>query len=163
MNKAKIGGMKYDVFISYSRKDYVDERMNVIPGNVVSQVKEALIAAGITFWFDEECIYHGQNFVNKITENIEESRIFLFLSSKNSNQSIWTSREIGIADERKKHIIPFRIDESRYNREVEIRIVNLDYIVYYTNPEKGMAEMVESIKKYLEQVREEEEKKRREA
>lgn len=145
--------MKYDVFISYSRKDYLDEQKNVIPGNVVSQIKEALMGAGITFWFDEEGIYHGQNFIKIITQNIEASRVFLFLSSVNSNQSTWTSREIGIADVRKKHIIPFRIDQSRYNPEVEFRIVNLDYIDYYTNPKKGIAEMVDSIKKYLEQER----------
>lgn len=29
---------KYDVFISYSHKDYVDEQKNVIPGNEVSFV-----------------------------------------------------------------------------------------------------------------------------
>lgn len=32
----------YDVFISYSRKDYVDEQKCVISGNVVSKIKEAL-------------------------------------------------------------------------------------------------------------------------
>ena len=158
-NKANPKGMKYDVFISYSRKDYMDEQKNVIPGNVVSQVKDALMAAGITFWFDEQGIYHGQNFIKIITKNIEASKVFLFLSSVNSNQATWTSREIGIADERKKHIIPLRIDESLYNPEVEFRIVNLDYIVYYTNPKKGIAEMVDSIKKYLEQEREEEKKR----
>ena len=39
--------IKYDVFISYSRKDYVDEQNNVIPGNEVSKIKEALTKAGI--------------------------------------------------------------------------------------------------------------------
>ena len=29
--------MEYDVFISYSRKDYVDENNQVIPGNVISR------------------------------------------------------------------------------------------------------------------------------
>ncbi len=29
---------KYDVFISYSRKDYVDEQKNVIPDNVISKI-----------------------------------------------------------------------------------------------------------------------------
>lgn len=45
---------KKDVFISYSRKDYVDEHNNVIPGNEVMKIKDALTQAGITFWFDEE-------------------------------------------------------------------------------------------------------------
>ena len=57
---------KYDVFISYSRNDYVDELKNVIPGNEVSKIKDALTEAGISYWFDEEGIYSGQNFVEKI-------------------------------------------------------------------------------------------------
>ena len=71
--------MKHDVFISYSRRDYVDENKNVIPNNMVSKFKEALAKAGISFWFDEEGIHYGQNFVEKIVTNIENSKIFLSL------------------------------------------------------------------------------------
>lgn len=53
---------KYDVFISYSRKDYVDEAGNVILDNVVSKVKDKLKGAGVSFWFDEDGIYSGQEF-----------------------------------------------------------------------------------------------------
>ena len=34
--------MKYDVFISYSRKDYANEDKTIIPGNIVSQIKDFL-------------------------------------------------------------------------------------------------------------------------
>ena len=30
----------YDVFISYSRKDYKDKNDNIIPDNIVSKIKE---------------------------------------------------------------------------------------------------------------------------
>lgn len=159
--------MKYDVFISYSRRDYVDENKNVIPNNFVSKFKEALTKADITFWFDEEGIHYGQNFVEKIVTNIENSKIFLFLSTENSNQSEWTCKEIACAAEFKKYIIPVRIDESPYNRKVLFRIADLNYIEYYTNPKKGMQELIESIKTYLdecaaEEKRMEEENKRKE-
>ena len=98
-NKATHRGMKYDVFISYSRKDYMDDRMNVIPGNVVSKVKEALTNEGITYWFDEEGLYSGNDFTEKIVSNIEASTIFLFLSTKDANASPWTSKEVACADE----------------------------------------------------------------
>ncbi|MBQ3595470.1 MAG: toll/interleukin-1 receptor domain-containing protein [Bacteroidales bacterium] len=70
---------KYDVFISYSRKDYVDEKRNVIPDNVVSKIKDALSSAEITYWFDEDGIDHGDDFADKIVANIEASEIFVFL------------------------------------------------------------------------------------
>ena len=145
---------KYDVFISYARKDYLDEQKNVIPGNVVSQVKEALMAEGIKFWFDEDGIISGQEFGKEITKSIEASKVFLFLASENSNKSNMVSGEIGIAVELNKNIIPFRIDESSYNDAVKIHIVNNDFIDYYINPEKGLTKMVNSIKKYLEQEEE---------
>ena len=146
--------MKYDVFISYSRRDYVDAQENVIPGNVVSRIKDALSLAGIKYWFDEDGIYSGENFVEKIVTNIENSEIFLFLSTENSNKSLWTCKEIASAAELRKHIIPMRIDSSPYHRQVLFRIADLDFINYHVNPEKGIADMIASIRKHLEDVKE---------
>lgn len=154
--------MKYDVFISYSRKDYVDEQKEVIPGNEVSKIKEALRDAGITFWFDEDGIYSGDNFTDKIVTNIEAARIFLFLSTYNSNNSRWTCREIACADELKKCIIPVRIDQTPYNKKVMFRIADLDYIDYYVNAEKGLSDLIKSIKAYLANERAREEQKQAE-
>ena len=109
---------QYDVFISYSRKDYVDENQNVIPDNPVSQIKELLSKESISYWFDEEGIYSGDNFADKIVANIEASSIFLFLSTENANESKWTCKEIACADEFGKYIIPVRIDKTPYNKKV---------------------------------------------
>ena len=59
---------QYDVFISYSRKDYVDENKNVIPDNEVSKIKKALTEAGITFWMDEKGIVPGEDYADKIVQ-----------------------------------------------------------------------------------------------
>ena len=149
---------KYDVFISYSRKDYVDELKNVIPGNVVSKIKGALSKANISYWFDEDGIYSGNEFTEKIVSNIEVSTIFLFLSTRNANASPWTSKEIACADELGKYIIPIRIDKSPYNKKVLFRIADRSYIDYYANPEKGIEEIVSSIQTHKEQIEEERKK-----
>lgn len=153
----------YDVFISYSRKDYVDDLKNVIPGNEVSKIKDALKQAGITYWFDEEGIYSGQNFVERIVTNIENARIFVFLSTANANSSPWTCKEIASADEFRKHIIPVRIDASPYNKKVLFRIADLDYIEYYTNPAKGLEDLIKSINAYLSELAAEERHRKEEA
>lgn len=155
----------YDVFISYSRKDYTDNHHNVIPGNVVSIIKEAFKKEGITYWFDEEGIYSGQNFTKKIVTNIDASKIFVFISSANSNQSQYTSKEIASAAEFGKYIIPVRIDPTPYSKTVMFRIADLDYIEYYTNPEKGLKDLIDAIKNHLafleeEALRKQEEEKR---
>lgn len=119
---------KYDVFISYSRKDYVDEQKNVIPGNEVSKIKKALTEAGITYWFDEEGMYSGDNFVDKIVYNIKVSKAFVFLFSKNANASEWTPKEIATASELGKCIIPVRLDDSAYSEKVLFPIADLNYV-----------------------------------
>lgn len=140
---------KYDVFISYSRKDYVDEQMNVIPGNEVSKIKDALANAGISYWFDEDCICSGDKFTDKIVANIDASPIFLFLATKNSCNSPWTSKEIACADELDKFIIPVRIDDTPYNKKVMFRIADLSYVDYGKNPEKGLNDLVNAITDHL--------------
>lgn len=151
--------MQYDVFISYSRKDYVDDKKNIIPNNVVSKIKESLSDAGITYWFDEEGINYGNNFVEKIVTHIEQAHVFLFLSTENANKSSWTCKEIASADELGKYIIPVRIDNSPYNHKVLFRIADLSYIDYAPNPEKGLKDLVHSIKIHLTRIQEEKQRK----
>lgn len=153
---------KYDVFISYSRKDYVDENKNVIPGNVVSIIKDRLTAEGISYWMDEKGIYSGDEFALKIAGYIRRSPIFLFISTKNSNASEWTSNEIAVARQYKKKIIPFRVDDSPYNESIIIFIAALDFIEYPKNPELGLTKLITAIKAYLNQLEQEEKRKQEE-
>lgn len=139
---------QYDVFISYSRRDYVDENNNEIPGNPISRLKEYLKKANVSYWFDKEGIIHGDQFASVIVKNIKQSRILLFVSSEHSNLSEWTCDEIATARTYKRKIIPFRIDESEYNETVMLYLAKLDYIDYTNNPTKSLEELVKSIQKY---------------
>ena len=148
--------IKYDVFISYSRKDYVDEQKNIIEGNAISQIKEAFNEANISYWFDEDGIYSGDKYMAKLADAIAESSVLLFVSSINSNASEWTAGEIGTAHLYKKKIIPFRLDESPFARSIIVKIASLNFIEYYQNREKALSELVKSITAYkgeLEQKR----------
>lgn len=153
---------QYDVFISYARKDYFDANDNVIPGNAVSLIMSKLTSEGITYWFDKEGIYSGDNFIEKIVANIEASSVFIYISSFNANDSKWTCKEIASADEFGKHIIPVRIDKSPYNKKVTFRIADLSFIPYYANPEKALDDLADSIKAYLAQLKAEELKRKEE-
>ena len=144
---------KYDVFISYSRKDYADNRGNVIPGNEVSKIMDALSKAEISFWFDKEGVIHGEDFGEKILKYIKRAKIFVYLSTSAANESEWTRKEIASAVMYKKKIIPVRIDESPYHDSVMFRIADLDYINYEHNPQKGREELVESILRYKAEER----------
>lgn len=154
MNK----GNKYDVFISYSRRDYVDENKNLLPDNIISKIKDALKKANISYWFDEDGIYCGDAWAEKIAEQIEESSIFLFISSTNSNKAEWTRKEIATAHMLRKKIIPFRLDDSVYHKSVIIYLSDLDFIDYYTNSTLALTRLVDSISKYIKDKKEAAEK-----
>lgn len=162
--------MKYDVFISYSRKDYIDENKQIIPGNIISKIKDLFDANGIKYWFDEDGVFSGDAFASEIAQNIKSARIFLFISSINSNASEWTSNEIATAHTYKKKIIPFRYDDSCYNDSVIIYIAKLDYIEYRKNDASSLTRLLTSIQSFLKQeseqqkaleLRQNEEKKRK--
>lgn len=145
----------YDVFISYSRKDYVDENENVIPGNEVSKIMKKLTDAGITYWIDKEGLYSGEKFTEALPKIIKSASIFVYLSTANANKSKYTSKEIAIADEYGKYIIPVRIDMTPYSDKVLFRIADISYIKYAVNPTKGREDLVKSIKAFLKKKKEE--------
>lgn len=156
---------KYDVFISYSRRDYVDESYNVIPGNAIAEIQNVFDENGITYWFDKDGIYSGQEFIEIITGAIAESKILIFISSKHSNESMWTAGEIFEALDGEKAIIPVKIDNSQYNKKFKLLIRPLDYIDYQENPQNALKDLLRAINKVKEDIAQkqrEEEKLRQE-
>ena len=156
---------KYDVFISYSRRDYVDESYNVIPGNGIAEIQNVFDENGITYWFDKDGIYSGQEFIEIITGAIAESKMLIFISSKHSNESMWTAGEIFEALDGEKAIIPVKIDNSQYNKKFKLLIRPLDYIDYQENPQNALKDLLRAINKVKEDIAQkqrEEEKLRQE-
>ena len=156
---------KYDVFISYSRRDYVDENYNVIPGNAIAEIQNVFDENGITYWFDKDGIYSGQEFIEIITGAIAESKMLIFISSKHSNESIWTAGEIFEALDGEKAIIPVKIDKCQYNKKFKLLIRPLDYIDYQENPQNALKDLLRAINKVKEDIAQkqrEEEKLRQE-
>lgn len=142
--------MHYDVFISYSRRDYQDENGNVIPGNIISKIKDVLSKNGITYWIDEDGIDSGDEFARLIIRSIKDSNVVLFVSTENSNRSEWTRKEIASAISYKKKIIPLKYDDTPFNDSLLLYLADLDFISYGKNGDKALNRLVTSIKKYLD-------------
>ena len=108
--------MKYDVFISYSRKDK----------SIADQICKAFEQAGISYFIDRDGILSGQDFVNVIIKAIKESTIFLFLASMNSYKSQITLDEVfealdGVAIGNHQ-IITYILDDSELPNELRFRL-----------------------------------------
>ena len=150
---------KYDVFISYSRKDYKDEATKAeIPGNPITAITEAFDKNNISYWIDREGIYSGQEFENIIIDAIDSSKVFLFVSSTNSNESKWTKSEIWEAFEEDKYIIPFKIENIDYHKSLKFKLRPLDFIEYFSDKDGAIQDLVRSVNMYKEELAKEEKK-----
>lgn len=151
---------KYDVFVSYSRKDYVDENKKPIADSAIAALLDFLDKNKITYWFDKDGIYSGSEFVEVITDAITDSKMMIFVSSERSNASSWTTGEIFEALEQEKLIVPFKIDNSPYNKKFRMMVRPLDYIEYFTNPDVAFDSLLKTINvcmdEYAKAVAEEE-------
>ena len=130
--------MKYDIFISYSRKDF----------KVVSKIAKKVSDAGYSVWMDVDGIESGDEFKSKIAFAIKNSKLFLFFSSQASNKSEWTVKEVNYAIKKKIPIIPIRLDNADYNDSVDFDLAGLDFI--QCNGKKEVDVAVQKLMRSLE-------------
>ena len=147
---------KYDVFISYSRKDY-EKDDKVIPDNPISAIKEMFDKNGVSYWIDKKGIYGGLAFVEEISDAIAASKILVFVSSKHSNESIYTCGEILDAIDRGMLIIPVKIDDSPYNKKYKLVLRPFDFIDYKAKPNTALPELLRAINEEKTKLAEKEE------
>ena len=110
--------MKYDVFISYSRKNK----------EIVNRFANELKSHGYNIWMDVDGIESGDAFKVKIVNAIRDSSLFLFFSSNASNESEWTVKEVNVAVLMHKPIIPIKLDNCIYNDSILFDLSGMDYI-----------------------------------
>ena len=141
----------YDVFISYSSKDYYDIFGNPQPQSVISDLLTSLEDAGITYWIDTQGLSGGTVFPQEIAKQIYNCKVFLFVSTQNSNQSTWTMNEIATANNYGKNIIPLCADDTQFAPPIMIYIAGLQYINYYLNPTAAKRQLVHTIRQIINQ------------
>ena len=129
----------YDVFVSYSHLD--GEKLLPIVSRLQSNFK---------CWIDDFSINGGDKFIQKLVDGIQDSRIVLFFSSKAANDSKWTEKEVALAAELQKPILPVRLDNSKYSQAIHFELSGVEYISMHNGDmEASMKKLIESIKHML--------------
>lgn len=90
-----------DVFISYSSKDE----------SIVTPICERLRSAGITCWVAYENEQFGDSYAKTITENLLASKVVLLCMSPASGVSPHVERELDIAVNQNKKILPILLTD----------------------------------------------------
>ena len=139
--------MSVKVFISYSRKDYIDNNNNPKEDSAVGRIVDTLKQNGIEVWIDINAHYAAEYFAEVLAKQIRKADKIVFISSANSNatDSEYIRKEIDYASSRKKPIVPILIDQSPFNDKFDFHLSGLDFIEFYKNEDKALEKLVLSL------------------
>lgn len=144
--------MKHDVFISYSRRDYVDHEVP-IPDNIIDKLLKLFDKEEISYWIDKKGIYSADKFMDKICEAIDGSYLLVFVSTENSHKSDWTPKELIYANNNGLPIIPLELGTAPKRGRVALFLNDFDRIfIKESGEEKAFQRLIESINKKLDDL-----------
>ena len=104
-----------DIFISYSRRD---------SPHAIS-LAEKLSALGFNVWIDQTGIGGAEKWSAEIVDAIEAAQAIILLLSGESNRSQNVAREIALASEQNKMILPVEIEQVELQRELKYPLAGL--------------------------------------
>ena len=112
--------MKYDLFISYSRKDF--DEVSALLETIRKEVP------GLSVWFDINGIESGDDFEDKIISAIDDSSYLMFALSDNSLESEWTKAEVMYAKNTGKKVIPVLLKGAELKKWFLFKFGTIDCI-----------------------------------
>lgn len=147
------------IFISYSRNDYVDSTGNVIPDNLITTVKQKLDENKFPYWFDENGVRHGDEFVDILTKALDECDIFIAILTESSCKSDWVYRELSCAIDQKKLIIPIKAVD-KYPIKISFLLSTYNYIDHFNSPGTTISKLLDRLNEIKKEKETEAEKNR---
>ena len=124
--------MNEDIFISYSRKD----NARVIP--IVRQLREE----GYSVWLDEGQIEAAALWAEQIVEGIKSCRVLLFMISENSINSHNVLKEVMLASELEKAILPVYLKECRLPDRYRYQLTGIQHIELFKEDARSQVERI---------------------
>lgn len=111
--------MRYDIFISYSRKD----------AEIANKIYEVLTSAGLSCFIDLDGISGGADFPTVLAQAIMESKVMLLVASRNFYASEYAMKEVTFAVNNKgsHFILPIIIERSELPKNLEFILSNINW------------------------------------
>ena len=104
-----------DIFISYSSKDR----------EKAEQLTELLSSAGLSVWIDQSSLEVSTSWSAEIVDAITVCKAFIVLLSPNSIESHNVIKEVSLASEKRKKILPLDIEPVTLPRELEYQLAGI--------------------------------------
>lgn len=107
-----------DIFISYSRKD----------SDQAKALAERLRAAGADVWMDTAALAGAETWSAEIVSAINSSRIVIILLSPTAVASRNVNKEVALASEKHKTIIPIVLERCQLSEAMEYALAGLQHV-----------------------------------
>ena len=104
-----------DIFISYSRKDSEQAEL----------LAEMLGSAGLSCWIDKQGIDVATSWSATIVDAINECKAFIVMLSPSSIESHNVIKEVSLASEKQKKILPLDLEPVSLPRELEYQLAGI--------------------------------------
>jgi TolB-like protein/Tfp pilus assembly protein PilF len=117
--------MSAEVFVSYARTDR--ER--------VMKLVERMRSAGIGVWVDEGGIHGASLWGKEIVDAIDASKVMILMISDSSISSDNVVKELSIASEDKKPILPVYLHRSEIPKSMRYQLAGIQHIEFFEGQE----------------------------
>jgi hypothetical protein len=124
--------MPEDIFISYSRKD--SDR--VMP--LVQQLREV----GYSVWLDDSHIESASLWAEQIVEGLKNCKVLMLMCSKDSLASNNVLKEVMLASELEKTLLPVYLEESELPSRFQYQLAGIQHIELFKLSDKQPVELV---------------------
>ncbi|KAF0106834.1 MAG: hypothetical protein FD128_2102, partial [Hyphomonadaceae bacterium] len=137
--------MQKEVFISFASKDQA----------VANATCKAIEDRGYSCWISSRDVRPGRDYAEEITDAIEDCKLMVFVFSQNSNNSDEVKREITLASQNLKIVIPLLTEDIKMSPSFRYHLATRNWI----DCSQGWEASLEILFSQLEQIISEEKKK----
>ncbi|HEU4690541.1 MAG TPA: toll/interleukin-1 receptor domain-containing protein [Vicinamibacterales bacterium] len=123
------------LFLSYSRSD----------ARIVRRLVDALDDAGYDVWIDRSEIRGGTAWPSEIVDAIDAAAAVLVALSPNSMQSSNVVKEMGLANEAKKLVLPVWIERTTVSKELKYYLIDIQQVDLATDFAAGLEELLTAL------------------
>lgn len=125
-----------DVFISYKAEE-IEE---------ASWVRSVLENNGISCWMAPACIPGGSSYAVEIPQAIRQAKVFVLILSSKAQSSQWVSREVDLAINEGKIVLPFMLENCALKDDFNFYLTNVQRYTAYENKVAAVEKMLKEIK-----------------
>ncbi len=130
---------RYDVFISYKAEEYAQ----------ASWVKSVLEENKLTCWMAPSSIPGGSSYADEIENAIKYCEVFVLILSEKAQGSMWIKKELDMALNSAKVILPFMIENCQLQKAFNFYLTDVQRYDAFSDKASAMQAMIERINSVL--------------